>query len=373
MPPAATPITSRPSPSKPTVPARKAQEDADFDLEKELLAGLDDAYGSPDEDVPLASATKVKTAASPPKPPRAKAPIKPPPRKEEEEESEGEILEAVEAASKQKPKARAEPVPTPAPKAKPTPVRRPGSGLPPKPVTTVDPPVPKARPLSSSQTKAVESKKRPAPDIEEEIFNLALPTPPAKRARPSPPPALPAAKVREEKKKEKPIFSLALPTSTPAPTKAQPPTPLSFPGSGAVVTLPGSSTSSAPPGPAPVAPAPAPPDSDEEDWLEVQPPAPPAPRRLIEMEEIVPTSSPRRLSPTPAPQIATDDGDEDDFEMEEVDVDDFLLNVVSPVQETVGLPGSEDTGNENLFGEVGEGDVDVEDDEYSSSEDSDED
>lgn len=91
----------------------------------------------------------------------------------------------------------------------------------------------------------------------------------------------------------------------------------------------------------------------------------------------MPESSPRRPSP-PEPEAALDDGDEDDFEMEEVDVapyrgpddeDDFLLDVLKD-QETAGAPGSEDTGNENLFGEV-EGDVD--DDEYSSSEDSDED
>ena len=368
--PAATP---RASPAKPAVSERKAQDAADSDLEKELIAELD---GASDDEPPLAATIRTKKVAAPSlKPSKAKTAPKPPPRKEEEEESEGEILEAVEAASKQKQKQKQKAVPTPAPKTKPSPVRRPGSGLPPKPVATADPPPP----------KAAESKKRPAPNFEEELIELALPTPPAKRARPSSP-KMPTGPPLKERAKERSSFSLALPTSMPAPAKAEP-TPLSFPGSGAAVTLPGSSSSSAAPRPAPIsattapvaaAPAAAALESDEEDWQEVEPSPPPPPARMIVMEEIVPEASPRRPSPEPSQELAMDDGDEDDFEMEEVDVapyrvpdddDDFLLDVLKD-QETVGAPGSEDTGNENLFGEV-EGDVD--DDEYSSSEESDED
>ncbi|KZT74430.1 hypothetical protein DAEQUDRAFT_720600 [Daedalea quercina L-15889] len=363
--------SSRPSPPKPVAPERKPRDDLDFDLENALLAGLDDADGSPDEEVPLAATMKAKKAAAPAKPPKAKAPPKAMPRKEEEEESDGEILEAVEASSKQKPKSRPEPaLASSAQKAKAASVRRPANGLPAQPVTAAEPPALKARPLSASKAKATDStsKKRSNVDVEEETFDIALPSPPAKRPRPSSPQPFVIAK--QKQREERASFSLALPTPAPAPTKAEPPTPLSFPGAATAVTLPGSSASGA----APTL------DSDEEQWVEVEPsvaaaapvpasapPAPLAPVRVIEMEEIVPTSSPRRPSPPLALDDADAEGDEDD-EMEEVEVpyegEDFLAAAVSPVQETAVLPGVE-SGND-LFGE---GD----DEEYSSSEDSDED
>jgi len=382
--PSHTAATPRAGPSKLPVSERKPQDDADFDLENELLAGLDDADGSPDEEIPLAATTKARKAsmaAAATKPAKGKAPPKPVPRKEEEEESDGEILEAVDAASKQKEKARPEPAALPPAnlKTKLSPVRRQANALLARPVAgAAEPPAPKARVALASQTKAKADasagKKRA---LDEETFDLALPSQPAKRPRPSSPPSTAIPK-QKERDKEKPGFSLALPTSTPASKQAEPPTPLSFPGSAAPVMLPGAGPSAAASVPGASL------DSGEENyWDEVQlsvpasAPAPPsAPMRVIEMEEIVPTSSPRRPSPPLALQM--DDGDaeseEDDFEMEEVVVapfvaedveeEDFLAAAVSPVQEMVGLPDVE--LSEGLWGEGDE-------DEYSSSEESDDD
>ncbi|TFY57816.1 hypothetical protein EVJ58_g6796 [Rhodofomes roseus] len=226
----------RPGPSKPFAPSRKLQNDVDLDLENELLAGLDDADGSPDEDIPLAATTKAKNAAmaappaKPTRPAKAKAPAKPVARKEEEEESDGEILEAVEAASKQKQKARPEPVsaPPPASKTKPAPVRRPGNNLPVRPVAAAEPsvPKPKAPPAFQAKTKVAASagKKRPL-DVEE--IDFARPAQPAKRPRPSSPPpqAMP-----KQKERERSSFSLALPTPAPAPKQARAADPALVPG-----------------------------------------------------------------------------------------------------------------------------------------------
>ncbi|KAH9938669.1 RNA polymerase II transcription elongation factor-domain-containing protein [Fomitopsis serialis] len=339
-----TAATPRASPSKLPVPERKPQDDADFDLENELLAGLDDADG------------KASMAAVASKPVKGKAPQKPVPRKEEEEESDGEILEAVEAASKPKQKARPEPAALPPAnlKTKPSPIQRLANAMLARSAAAgaEPPPVPKARVAPASQTKAKKDasagKKRA---LDEETFDFALPSQPAKRPRPSSPPSTALPK-QKEKDKEKPSFSLALPTSTPASKQAEPPTPLSFPGSAAPVTLPGAGSSAA------VSAPQASFDSDEEEWDEVQPSAsasapPSAPMRVIEMEEIVPTSSPRRPSPPLALSVFDGDGeiDEDDFEMEEVEVapfvagdveeEDFLAAAVSPVQEMVALPDVE--------------------------------
>lgn len=298
---------------------------------------------------------------------------------EEEEESEGEIVEGrpqppvrvpeplSKAQSKASPPVQRVPPARAKPGLKVTPTAT--SAPRPRPSQAVQPPATKsaARAQGSGLSAnvppipaAAPSKKREyAPDVEEETLEFGRPSRPlpTKRSRPSPPP-------------EKP-FSLALPGSSssaglaPAlPSSSSAPAALSFPGSSsAAVSLP-----SAAPAAAVLVD-----DSDNEDWDEVEPAASasttpptavPMPTRTIEMEEIEPSTV--RVEEEEEEEIDMNafeellneavGGDAPEPEAAIDDEEDFLAAAVSPVADRA--PGGVDWGDE---------------DDYSSSDESDED
>ncbi|KZT27058.1 hypothetical protein NEOLEDRAFT_1131584 [Neolentinus lepideus HHB14362 ss-1] len=236
------PAASTPSTSKEPPPPL----DLEDEIERELL-GTADAEGEADPEDDLEQALSAAVAASDSKPSK-----KPPPKEEEEEEEEGEIpLSALLADPPQKPSqpaskppaaaARAM-VPTSKPSA-PSPASHPY--LPPKLKPAV---TPKSAATGKSKGKR-EHPLDPLPasqdeDVEEEVLEFGRPARPTKRAKASPPASLPL------KSASVPIVSLALPSSNSA------------------VSLPPAPT---PPVPAKVTPV----YSDsEEEWDEVAAPAP---------------------------------------------------------------------------------------------------
>ncbi|KAI0952024.1 hypothetical protein AcV7_007953 [Taiwanofungus camphoratus] len=342
--------------------------DLDAEIERELLGPDEDAEGEPDDgfaeilpvalleprskgriaaDTGSASASKAKGKGSSV---RALGKIKKDVIKREEEESEGEIVESKplpKAKTSRHPRAReaSNSKPAPAPQGQ-------------VPVVNLRPTQPQrlapttAKPAACpSTTASLNNKRAYASDVEEETLEFGRPAQPAKRARASPSPKVALGPV--------------LPPSSSAPAPALP-APLSFPGSStAAVSLP-----------------PAVSDS-EEDWDEVQPPAPNLPAapitaagpRTIEMEEIVPTSVPRPAEDEDAEEeeeidlnafqeeinmhLGTGEGDVE-AEGAADDDEDFLAAAVSPV---AGGPNVE-SGGAPEWGE---------DEDYSSSDESDDD
>ncbi|KAI0334851.1 hypothetical protein GY45DRAFT_1431340 [Cubamyces sp. BRFM 1775] len=353
--------------------------------------------------------------------PRERAPIA---KKEEEEESEGEIPEPPKSKPASRPAAVASIVP---PKLKPpTPAHQPASAsqpaarplppsLPPKPTQATASAKPRPRPIgtsvptpTSASTPAPASTAAPVKGANKRELPSDAAEPPQARRTMQPP--LKRAKVvpekpKEKEKKEPPplalpgssaVPALALPSGPSALTKVQPPA-LSLPSSSAAVALPS---------------APEPPvttttvtDSDEEEWDEVQPtiaaptsapasalpPPPPsdplAPRTIV-MEEIEPDAF------TPPAGTYVDGVEEEeidmaafeeelkeelgdpeaDAEMLEAEVEaeadgegeeddlDFLAGAMSPVVERQPVSLNRFLGGPAEFGD---------DDDYSSSEDSD--
>ncbi|RPD62013.1 hypothetical protein L226DRAFT_535387 [Lentinus tigrinus ALCF2SS1-7] len=333
---------------------------------------------------PQASASSSSSSAPPPPPEIA--------QRQEEEESEGEIPEpkakapsrpsvpARQPKAKQtapprlsSPKASAPaPAPSPKPAPAPRPVGRSVHGLPAKPSPTTAPAKSKTKPPASPipPTPAETKPKRERPD--EETLEIRRPGPPKK------------PKLAQAKKE--------------APPKQ--PVSLSFPDSSSAVSLPSTLAASAVPtaaqlpvpAPQPITTTAAVSDSEEEEWDEVpstiapvQPAVPPpvsAP--VIEMEEIefsLPASAPPP-APVPAPQADEPEGEEIDMdafeemlndqlggnpaeaEQEGEDEDDWLAGAVSPVAERQPLSLNQFAGGGVDFGD---------DDEYSSSDDSDDD
>ncbi|OJT13391.1 hypothetical protein TRAPUB_10157 [Trametes pubescens] len=350
-------------------------------------------------------APRLANSPAPPVPQRAPAAAV----REEEEESEGEIPEPAKSkppsrlnASVVLPKTKpTTPVPQPAPRAlppslppkpvkstpTPKPVQTPAPAKPApvaassKPAPATAPPKPRPRPIGTSAFPFKSANKRELPADAEETSTArrAVQPPPFKKAKVVP------------EKKEQPVAlalpgagaspALALPSASSVSASAQPPS-LSLPTSSSIVTLP----------PAPAATIPvldpavaAITDSDEEEeWDEVQPtiavPLAPAPAAappvppLIVMEEIEPSAF------TPAAGAA-DGEDLDDFmaafeeelleQLDDPDADmdadgdaeaddvDFLAGAMSPVMERHPQYPVAD-------GEFG-------DDDYSSSDSSDED
>ncbi|KZT12689.1 uncharacterized protein LAESUDRAFT_709893 [Laetiporus sulphureus 93-53] len=295
-----------PAPSRPP-----AQSQADIDFDNELLKELVSDTKQKGKSLPSrpsasmnssSASISLKAAAERVRARQAEL------LKEEEEEgevSEGEIVEkpwTPESAARAKLAVRPAAVHATA-----TPTSRPN---PPSEVSARSRPS-QARLPSSTATKPPLSggkNKRSLPvDVEEETLEFGRAAQPLKRARPSPPPS---SKPKEKEKgieREK-TFELALPSSSHAP---------SLPSAVSVeLSLPGSSSDAVLLPPAPVAPL----DSEDEDWDEVQPsptpapaPAPLFPPRKIEMEEIVPTSSRR-------PESEQEEDDEDDMEETEIDM-----------------------------------------------------
>ncbi|KAI0771518.1 hypothetical protein BD413DRAFT_549163 [Trametes elegans] len=310
-------------------------------------------------------------------------------KREEEEESEGEIPEphntkqpsrGTEPVSHPKAKPHApspQQTPYPPPRAAPPSLpSKPGAAIASsKAPSAAAPPKPKPRPIppppSSSNPKGPNKRELPI-DAEDK---------PEPRRVVQPPP-LKKAKVVPEKKKE-PV-ALALPgtgssgLALPSASSASPlPPALSLPTPSSIVSLPSA------PLPAPAAPVvsvTAITDSDEEDWDEVQPTPfapPPAtlPPRQIVMEEIEP-------SPSSPPAHAMDEAEVVDIDMAafaeelqeqledpeaaeaEADEDDFLAGAMSPVAERQPVSLSQFAGGGADFGD---------EDDYSSSDESDDD
>ncbi|ETW84529.1 hypothetical protein HETIRDRAFT_473198 [Heterobasidion irregulare TC 32-1] len=211
----ASPLPHAPEPPSNARSAFKAPTTEE--IEAELLEGLEDADGEPDDEVPT----------------------RPLPQEEEEEEEEDIPI----AAKFQKRPAPAQPPRPPPPKPKPalphkpTPAEKPPLALPsqPPPPKPRAPPKPKAKPASNKRV-------HDDPDVEELEINRPSPV---KRARASPPPPPPPP--------VQPTFSLALPT-------ASGPDPLAHQAAFAPPVSP------APPLPAPLA------DSDDDEWDEVAAP-----------------------------------------------------------------------------------------------------
>ncbi|OCH95858.1 hypothetical protein OBBRIDRAFT_883482 [Obba rivulosa] len=383
-----------------SVPKRKRSE-IDAILEHEL--GLDDADGEMDDDyiVSAPASSKATPARRSPIADRSASAVKktkPPPAKKikqepvkQESESEGEIVES-------KPLPPPRPAPPPQVKAKPPspPVRappprppavrkpdpppqplvpkpQPQLAFPPRPVSSISAPPAKPKDAppgpSATPTAPINLKKRSHPaDIEEETLEFGHPVQasPPKRARASSPP---------DKAKAKESFSLALPGGGQPPPALPPPPPvkndplaLSFPGSSNIAVALPSSTA-----------APAVDDSDEEEWDEVQPtatapvPAPisislPGPSRTIVMEEIDPAST----------RMAADERDADAEEEEEEEIDMTAFEAEMNEQLGDGEGDAEGMDVEDFLArELEEPQQEPldwgDDDEYSSSEESDED
>ncbi|KAH9950083.1 RNA polymerase II transcription elongation factor-domain-containing protein [Amylocystis lapponica] len=279
---------------------------------------------------------------------------------EEEEESEGEIVEGRTQPRVHPP----DPPPAQAPPKAPPPAARaparakssakpaappPTSAPRPRPSQPAQPPAAKAQPAAPAP--APSKKREYGADVEEETLEFGRPSRPlpAKRARPSPPPPPPPPPQPQAAQP----FSLALPGG-PAATA---PVGLSFPGSSSATTapvglsFPGSSSAAVSLPPA--APAD---DSDNEDWDEVQPGA----LRAIEMEEIVPTATA-----------------EEEEEEEEIDMNAFEAELNQAVGEDApaGMEEEEDflAGAVSPVAERATGVDWGDEDDYSSSEDSEED
>ncbi|CCM05662.1 uncharacterized protein FIBRA_07892 [Fibroporia radiculosa] len=364
------------------VPAT-SKSHVDLDLEAELLEGLEDALGSPDDEAPLASQVPVPSKT------KVKAPVRPKfvktdkAKKElsqadkaslrkEEEESEGEIIEPLRPPSTL-PERPSEP--SSVPKAKPKLTKRPRPEAPlsqpqsvmatPRqthvPVPVTSPALPKVKPATGTPS----NKRAHPPSVEEEVLEFSQPTRPAKRSRPSPPPVL---------QKEKDSFDLALPSSS---SKMS-----SLPTEPVALSLPGPSTAISLPSAQPVHTTSL--DSDEEEWDEIPAPVvPPAPRvvepppltRTIMMEEI-----------DPAAEAADEDDEDEDMEEMEIDMnafeaemnqqlggaqevevepvedepDDFLAGAISPVADRPSGGGASaiDWGDDEDFSSSDESDED---------------
>ncbi|KAI0317736.1 hypothetical protein OF83DRAFT_1171738 [Amylostereum chailletii] len=225
---------SAPEPARPT-PRKPAHRTAVDELEAELLDGLEDADGEPDDSQgPVASA---------PQPSR---------RGVEDDEDDEEDIPI--AATFSPSRAKTAPV-------KPKPVKK--SNVPPPP------PKVKAQPKKAKAPATSTTNKRPIQSTDVEEFQISRPPPP-KRRKPSPPPPPPPK-----------VFSLALPTSSG-------PDPLAY----ATSFAPEVETFSAPTPPSPQADLDD--DEDEGEWdvVAALPPAPmeelsdPVPDPLVEDEEM---------------------------------------------------------------------------------------
>ncbi|TFY67597.1 hypothetical protein EVG20_g3879 [Dentipellis fragilis] len=212
----ASPMQTPSSSQMPTPTQRTAADE----LEAQILEGLEDAEGEPDDGyLPSVPALPMKV-------------------EEEEGEIEAPIAAKVPVAKAPRPKA----IPASKPKAveKPKPIEKPQTvkKLKPdeKPAAAILPPRPRPTPKAKPKTSTA---KRPPPHADVEEIEFSRPPPP-KRARPTPPP--PPAPPKPQS------FSLALPTSAgPDPLAHQ-------------TTYAPETTALQP-------------DSDDEDWDEVAAPA----------------------------------------------------------------------------------------------------
>ncbi|TFK56198.1 hypothetical protein OE88DRAFT_1652841 [Heliocybe sulcata] len=292
------PAASTPSASKEPAPAL----DLDDELERELL-GTADAEGEPDPEDDLEQALSAAVAASASKPV-----TRPLPKQEEEEEEEGEIpLAALLAPAPRKPPQPASKPPTSKPSvAAAKPVVSASKASAPVAHTSLPPkPKPVATPKTAAMTKGKGKREHPpdpplAPsddvDVEEEVLEFGRPARPTKRAKPSPSPSL------TPKPAPAPTVSLALPSAT------------------NMVTLPSAPVPATPANIMPVY------SDSEEEWDEVAAPAP-APQAAL-------PSPPNEPQPEPdvdefeaalfgdEPDLAKDDNADDiDFLAAELEAD----------------------------------------------------
>ncbi|KAI1792991.1 RNA polymerase II transcription elongation factor-domain-containing protein [Ganoderma leucocontextum] len=326
--------------------------------------------------------------------------------KQEEEESEGEIPETkLEPKPEPKVTSRPPPVPNklksrrqpasvpaiaPASASIPAPIpasasaaatpasiasanSRPAHGLPSKPTPVVPSKLKGKAPTAPSQTPSIPAKspnKRERPvEPEEETLEIRRPQPVPKKPK---------------------IVKKEVPRQQPPPPKVA----LSFPDSSSAVSLPSALVSAAPAVPDPITAAAAAASDSDDGWEDLMPPvatpaspvtaaaAPPSgPSRAIIMEEIDEFIPPPPHKVEPAMDVVDAEAEDVDMASEmamleelnnqllggleqEEDDEDFLAGAVSPVQERQPISLSEFVGGSADFGD---------DDEYSSSDDSDED